>query len=152
VYQNDYQYWQDAFIGAQIGNRAFFESIMNPDSETASGAGSCTTSFVTHASIKQALEDFNPLAAEGGAFRENALGLVCTPTTTFPSYPGTDYKGIGLGVPNKVHDMIRPLLDELMGDGTVMGDSAATEGKTWTYEGLLESAKTYIGDKDAELC
>ena len=89
------------------------------------------------------------LLADGNATKENALGLLRLNDLTFESGVwSNNYSGLVLGISQEDHDLIRPFLDYLFGDDNQQGAIFSNSGPTWNNQGLLESAQTFLADKE----
>lgn len=67
---------------------------------------------------------------------------------TFAYCAGEQYCGINLGLPFDDHEIVRPVLDEIYGDGNEPGSPFSKTGTRWTTESFRESAATFLEGKD----
>jgi hypothetical protein len=104
---------------------------------------------VGHEKIKSKMREAPQLLLDGDATKENALGLLRLNDLTFESGVWSNgYRGLFTAIPQEDHDLIRPFVDYLFGDGNPQGATFRNSGTTWTKQGLLESAQTFLADKE----
>jgi len=92
-----------------------------------------TTTHMSHAHIVEALKEVPKMQYEGTVWRGNELGIIVNNDIFWEHY-GVNPVGISLGSSVNQHMVVRPILDELLGD---VNDQLAAA--------LEESAKSYIG-------
>jgi hypothetical protein len=139
-----------------VGYEPFFKSISQlsgGDGKSVPSPGLCTTSYLSHEEVKQRIADLPQLQYSGEVYRENALGLLRlgSPTFQWCSDPDAyDYCGVVNGMSAEDHEIIRPLLDELFGDGDSPGSAGTftSIGNRWGKADLVASAADFLKDKD----
>ncbi|GMI32150.1 hypothetical protein TeGR_g7866 [Tetraparma gracilis] len=158
--QSDFGYWTDM---AQIGLRTyvpFFSANNNgdPDSRgtiaSSANPGADTTSYISLEAVTERIRQL-PIKQEAGtATRGNELGLLRLNTYFYPECEGEAYCGIGLGVTQADHKLVRPVLDEIFGSVDGEGDAQldgqiTLGGKRWSRTTMRQSALDFVSSRNA---
>jgi hypothetical protein len=150
--QNDFGYWTDM---AQIALKTYvpyFEENNNNDLDSRGSVGSSdnpgadTTSYISLETIRAKIADL-PIQQEAGlALRGNELGLLRLNQYFYPECKDEAYCGIALGVSQADHKIVRPVLDEIFGDGQdgVIG----LAGYKWSRQSMRESALGFVSSRN----
>jgi hypothetical protein len=153
-FQDDSSYITQAFLLLHLGYEPYFRSISRlagGDGQSVPSPGLCTTSYLSHAEVKQRIADLPRLQYSGEVYRENALGLFRLGYPTFQwcsDSEAYDYCGVIIGLTAEDHELIRPLLDELFGDGVSPGSTFTSTGNRWGKADFVASAADFLKDKD----
>jgi len=146
----DFSFYYNRLL--QINNfstvQSYYDAIALPGGLFADGMGDATISATSHSSVRETLANFSYLTGTRQAYRSNELGRRRMNDLGWFTYPKSTYQGIGIGLPGDIHDALRPILDETMGDGSILGDLFATEGNHWTYEQLVEMSRSFLENRD----
>jgi hypothetical protein len=146
-FQEDTINFTQAFLLLQLGYEPYFKSISQlagGDGKSLPSPGLCTTSYLSHAEVKQRIADLPRLQYSGEVHRENARGLFRLGSSTFQwcSDPDAyDFCSVVIGLTAEDHEIIRPLLDKLFGDGVSPGSvgTFTSTGNRWgkaDFEGI----------------
>lgn len=144
--QNDLTYWTDMVQIALKTYVPYFEANMRSDGLSSDHPGTNTRSYIAHSEIVKRIADLPVKQEAGEVIRGNELGLLRLNTAFYPECEGEEYCGIALGATQADHKFVRPVLDEVFGDGQdgVMG----TSGHKWAKADLLTSAKGFLASKN----
>lgn len=154
TFQNDTTYWTD-FASIELSETHLdYVQPRRLAGDVVFGPGTCTVSYTNYEDIKKRLAEMPRRLAEGTAYRSNELGKNRLNTKTFESDNlwSKGYVGQALGVPNKDHNVIRPVWDALFGDDNtqkgIFGEMLQDSGNRWSYSELVASARAFLQDKD----